>query len=647
MSFQISKIIIYGNNKKVRVLSIKKGKVNIITGASKTGKSALIHIVRYCLGSSTSTIPEGVIIENVSWFGVQVEREAESLFIARKNPGPGKPGSEDIYIERGHDIELPIYAKLVKNTNLESINSLLTDFAGITEFAFEPKEGQTRKTGVADISKALIYCFQEQSEVANQKFLFHRQGEPFLPQSIKDYFPFFLGVVTRQYISQKSELRKLRNDLRRLEIAKTENERLKGVAFDKPFALMQEAISVGLLPAEISFPDTWEGIKETFKKAASAQPKSDPADVHSEQILDKLFEEQKVLREKQRTMGEEIIALKGLKNNEHGFTNEASEQRARLNSIGLFDNASKTNHKICPLCSSELSTPTPTIDAIKQNLENISKRLESVTADAPHVEGLIKDAEARETEIGKALLRITLSIESIQETDKKIEEWRDANAKRALIKGRLDLYLESIANVVDNVVDDSELEQTKQKIEELEELTNDESIQTQIESVLSNLSQDMTRMAKELNLEHSKYPIRLDIKKLTVVADTENGPLPLERMGSGETWVSLHLITYLVLQRWFAKKIIPVPGFVFFDQPTQAYFPPDTDDETVKNTDREQVLKMFKLIKREAEEVGLQIVIMEHADIQQDWFQEMITEEWWDGVKKFVPIEWINNNGEK
>jgi hypothetical protein len=138
----------------------------------------------------------------------------------------------------------------------------------------------------------------------------------------------------------------------------------------------------------------------------------------------------------------------------------------------------------------------------------------------------------------------------------------------------------------------------------------------------------------------------LDIKKLTVVADTENGPLPLDRMGSGETWVSLHLITYLVLQRWFVKRKIPVPRFVFFDQPTQAYFPPDSDDETVKNTDREAVLNMFQLIKREAEEFGVQIVIMEHADIGQDWFQEMIVEKWWDGRKKLVPIEWIEQKNE-
>jgi len=133
----------------------------------------------------------------------------------------------------------------------------------------------------------------------------------------------------------------------------------------------------------------------------------------------------------------------------------------------------------------------------------------------------------------------------------------------------------------------------------------------------------------------------LNPKKLTVIADTENGPLPLEKMGSGENWVSLHLITHLVLHRWFAKKDLPVPRFVFFDQPTQAYFPPEVAEETVKNTDKEAVERMFYLILEKVKDSEFQVIITEHADILEKWYQEMVAEKWWDGVKKLVPLEWI------
>jgi len=224
MSFQISKIVIYGHEGQVRILPFTTSKVNVITGASKTGKSALIHIISYCLGSDESRIPGGVIVDNVSWFAVLLEREQEKLFVARRNPGPNNKSSEDIYIEKGNNIGVPSYDTIVNNGNLASLKSLLTEFAGITEYSVEPKEGQTRKTGSADISKALIYCFQEQSEVGDQKFLFHRQGEPFLPQSIKDYMPFFLGVVNKEYVSNKDELRRKRGELRSLELVKAEYE---------------------------------------------------------------------------------------------------------------------------------------------------------------------------------------------------------------------------------------------------------------------------------------------------------------------------------------------------------------------------------------------------------------------------------------
>jgi hypothetical protein len=239
MSFQILEIVLYSNTGKTRILPLRKNSANIISGASKTGKSAILHIVSYCLGDKKSDIPEGVILEKTSWFAVHLIREEEELFIARRNPGPGKLSSEDIYIEKGSKLQVPDYHKLTQNSNRDTLITLLNQFAGISDYSFEKKPGQTRNTGVADIGKALIYCFQEQGEIANQRLLFHRQGEQFLPQSIKDYMPFFLGAIDRDHVLKKEEVRRLKQELRRLESNKAEQERMRGTFFERATLLLQ------------------------------------------------------------------------------------------------------------------------------------------------------------------------------------------------------------------------------------------------------------------------------------------------------------------------------------------------------------------------------------------------------------------------
>lgn len=179
----------------------------------------------------------------------------------------------------------------------------------------------------------------------------------------------------------------------------------------------------------------------------------------------------------------------------------------------------------------------------------------------------------------------------------------------------------------------------------LEELLSDERIQERLTSISTLLGNRMTEWSKKLLLEHSDAPLRLDLKKLTVIADTVDGPIPMIRMGSGENWVSYHLISHLALHEWFVKRNRPVPGFLFLDQPSQVYFPPERDvDGTLssgKEEDRLAVIRMFRLVLDVVGELapGLQVVITEHADIAEDWYQSAVAQRWRNGVK-LVPEDW-------
>src|SRR5471030_1222823 len=87
MSIQLFDIVLYSNDGRQRTLSLKPGDINVITGDSKTGKSALIDIVDYCFGSGECRVPEGPIRRAVSWFGLRLQLAEGQAFVARRCPG--------------------------------------------------------------------------------------------------------------------------------------------------------------------------------------------------------------------------------------------------------------------------------------------------------------------------------------------------------------------------------------------------------------------------------------------------------------------------------------------------------------------------------------------------------------------------------
>lgn len=643
MKFQILNILVYGTNGQIRSIELKPDAVNIITGRSGTGKSALIHIVDYCLGRKECNVYAGVIRKHVEWFAVKLQTSSGEIFIARRNPGPGRESSEDIYIERGSSLDFPEVRNLTKNANLETLTSILNQVLGIGEYAHQPKAGQTRKTGTADISKALFYCFQEQSEIDNQKFLFHRQGEQFIPQSIKDYLPYFLGAITDEFIQNKEELRKLNRKLKQVESRIAQRSRLTGQNFELAFALLNEAKSIDLIPAGEPLQASWDNVRQLIETALVKNIDNDPAEPNVD-VLNGLLDRQQRIRESYRIAAAELKSLKDLKRASNGFGSEMEEQKSRLESINIFGHTGNPN--TCPLCSSTLPGAVPSVEAIRASLINIDSQLKAVTNDTPHLDAMIGKAEDQLTEIKKQLDEVKASILSLQKTNQHLSDLRDFNSKRAMIKGRLSLYRENMPSTeVDNSEDQLEAEKLVEQIRSLEVVLGDDALSERLESTLSLVSAQITALARKLGIEHSDSPMRLDLKKLTIVADTDDGPIPMPKMGSGETWVGLHLVTHLALHNWFFKKQRPVPQFLFLDQPSQAYFPPDTTAETVReetettNPDRQSVIRMFKLIVEEAK--NFQVIVTEHADIREDWYQVLVRENWWDGMKKLVPSEWV------
>jgi hypothetical protein len=98
---QIRTIALYSHDGRMRLIPLELGKVNIITGQSKAGKTAVTDIIDYCFGSKTCHVPEGVVRRNVSWFGLTLQTEKGQAFVARLVPEGDAKSSECIFIDTG------------------------------------------------------------------------------------------------------------------------------------------------------------------------------------------------------------------------------------------------------------------------------------------------------------------------------------------------------------------------------------------------------------------------------------------------------------------------------------------------------------------------------------------------------------------
>lgn len=646
MTIQILQISVYGKNRERRDVKFTPSHVNIITGASKKGKSSLLDIVEYCLGSSECNVAEGFIRKTVDWYAILVQFSDTQVFIARAAPLPGLNSNSTSHMIVEADIKVPGRSELKSSTNIDSVVKFLTEKLGVPEQETEVPAGQTRSSISIDFKHSRYYLFQSQDEIAARKTLFHRQSEPHIPQAIKDTIPYFLGAAEDDRLKDLAKLRNLKKEKVRLNKKIYEIESLKGDGLQKGYLLLAEAASAGLYTDENLIPNEKE-LLSTLSRISNWVPPLVPVEDNTDDPIPALELEYQRLQQQKREVRFKLNAANEFARSETGFEKEAGEQSFRLQSIGLFKKAAAAEH-ICPICESQHDARDGAEGIIQQAIADLAHKLDGVERNRPRITGYIQGLVKEQDDLADKIKKTRSSIDQIRSKDAASEGLHDRNLLKSRIAGRVSLYLDGISWSNDTGPIKKQIAALEPQIEDLEERLNPDALKERLDAQISIISEDMTRWARELGLEHSEHPIRLDISKLTVVAETPHGRTPLHRMGSGENWVGYHLVTYLALAKWFIKEKRPVGRFIFFDQPTQVYFPSDKAvtgniEEIENDEDRKAVKKMFEwLFKVVEEELGgdLQVIVTDHADIEEDWFQSAIADEKWRGDIALIPKHW-------
>ena len=106
----------------------------------------------------------------------------------------------------------------------------------------------------------------------------------------------------------------------------------------------------------------------------------------------------------------------------------------------------------------------------------------------------------------------------------------------------------------------------------------------------------------------------------------------------------------LALHLFAVQNNRPIPRFLLIDQPTQVYFPSQqvydevggSVQRTEADADLNAVRRLFELLLKFTQEdaPGFQLIVTEHANLSEQWFQNALVEVPWTKPPALVPEDW-------
>ena len=656
MFFSIKKIILWPKNKRFspRVLNLEPGRLNIITGASRTGKSAIIPIIDYCLGSDSCSIPVKTIRDTCEWFGILVQTSNGEKLFARKEPG-SLQSSGEMFVTEGMDITIP--KQINSNTHVSDVKMQLNHLAGLTNLDFDLGEtgsGFLSRPSFRDLS---AFIFQPQNIIANPDVLFYKADTYTHREKLKNIFPYVLGAESAESLALRHELAQLKKDLKKklseLQAVKNVSERWVSEIKSK----YSEAKELGLLDITYSSEVSREEMITAFKKISSSSRAQ--VEITEDNIMGSI-NELGTIKQEESTLSADLYGLKkrfsemsDLKNNvpEYKTTLVIQSQRLKVTEW-LLQHATEN----CPICGNELTTASEDLSNLQKSLTRLEK--EKVAFDR-HSPSFDREYERVREEISQ----ITEKIKGLQirrnALEKSSDEFRKQQYEMARIErfiGNLERSIEIYESLGSDGGLDEEISGLQDRIEKLSKQISERDFKQRRDNSLGKINQFAGRLLPKLDVERPDDPVVLNIEELTIQVKSGARSDYLWEIGSGSNWLSYHVAMLMGLHQFFLEdKNSPVPSFLVVDQPSQVYFPRKLaerkhDDvsedysDKIADEDAIAVRKIFDVLAGVANESNgaFQVIVLDHAaeNIWGDVAGIHRVDEWRHG-SKLVPVEWL------
>ena len=612
--------------------------LNIITGRSSTGKSAIIELFDYCTGSADNTIPSGVITENARLYFVVLYKNDTQLVIAREQAG------------RTRKLFFKIEPQVLEIDNLNSsyfgyeyyidINAFkeeLGHFFGIEISNMDDADNNINrkavKKGHPSFRNMISFMLQHQNLVANKHSLFYRFDEKEKRERVIDEFKIFAGLVDQQYYTLSQELEeykikldKFQNEKNRFETNKKDKctylDELKEAYYTiSGNELFSGIDSMHMLDAPQIYLDKLRALPIVV---------NEDSEQYKNQYTELVRKKNLLLAQKRDVTLKLEKVISSIE-----YAKSYAEAIDRYNPI---NEAIKSNSE-CPFCHNpnggivtEANKLTEAINWLNSELRKSPMRIDSFLPKKYEYEKELQ-------EINQQIRFVDNEISKINEINKSLENDRSLEEQSLKIKLQIENELEWSRDKSISF-DEEKFKDIKKRIEEIEEvLQKTYNVKRKLEDAEAFINQTMNEIGRKLDFEASYQPINLcfDIHTFELYhLKDKNTKVYLRSMGSGANWLYSHICLFLAILKYFASlgdKAL-VPSILFLDQPSQVYFPATVDVsedgfdakslKKLENKSADEDLKavtnlfiqIINVINTIKDEYGFkpQIIISDHAD---------------------------------
>ncbi len=619
----LQSIIIESQDGDRRAVSFDPG-LNVITGSGSKGKSAVLRIVEYCLGGGRCKIPVGRVQDFAAWYCLNLNVHGVKVLIGRRAPGRSSVASEEAYYEEGADAILP--RRFVTNTSMRAALQSLGRRLKLPIGVFRLGSGGA-ELGRLEVPELLPLLLQPQNIMANSDLLFPIDDRS-SRQRLQEIVEIVLGIVTDELLALRSRKKHLVSEKKRLDVKarfEAKSDRDERLQLEQ---LRTQAVSLGLLPSAGA--KSASDLRAELRQVKVGVPEA-PLGAISDGIARASAEaESQQLRSELRRLSRELERISSIRGEAGRSSESLVEQMSRLRVVDILAPRDEAGVR-CPLCDSVMESHG---DELLEDMRvSLDEELKFVSKLAPELEGAENELKKRILESKRQLSAVEARIIVMQQHEVAPTMTAEKVQQERLI-GAIEHTLSWVPRARAGTVD-AELAGVNMELSAVEHLLRAMDPEKVKREVQRSLSDNMTALARRLKIaELLGGGLSFDKNFLTIERVVNGRYDPLSTIGGAENHVMYHICATIALHAEFLLRGSPVPALLILDQPSQAYFPSDTDE---RRTDFEAVWRIYELLLDTAakHKGALQIIALDHADFS-------ARDERFYNVKKY---DWHDMNG--